>query len=473
MRLNLFRAIAKQPICAIVPITADDPGPSLTIEFDDGSCEVDMTPRVPVPSLNFENWNDENCREGFRIVAEQWDEIKKVDEIELIIPILRAIRIDHGKLFDWIATRRFNPPTFWAKQTDRLDEILHAVAIASPLPPTFQHVGSHMDTFEEPFWNLDQVRAWAQTRDPVLVRQAALPSNVNSGAIAFSILHAATQLKLAGRDVDAELWQASGWERPKETYIAPLVIEGLALKLGVPAYLLAFNKNVEVIWPHDAATDALVEAWRECPQEEHAILQSLFEGRHNDQKSILSDSKFERLTPELKNLVQNYVGRTRSQGPPHVVGLGAFEIDKYLLHLFRSGQLSAFGNVAGIPGARNISQEDWGTLEIAVGGDALRLSVWRIGNQTVHGKGEFENVRVRRDDVLSIFPADKPQATKSLKEVLRAAANQRGGTLTHKEAEKIARQARAFTTRDDLRKTMEDLRIKGKQGRKKIRRYAA
>lgn len=156
-----------------------------------------------------------------------------------------------------------------------------------------------MDAFEEPFWNLDQLRAWAQTRDPELVRQAALASNVNSGVIAFSILHAATRLKRAGRDVDAELWQASGWERPKEAYIAPLVIEGMARKLGVPAYLLAFNENVEVILPHDVATDAQVEAWRECQQEEHAFLQSLCEGlqflcegRYNDQKSILNESKF-------------------------------------------------------------------------------------------------------------------------------------------------------------------------------------
>ena len=42
-----------------------------------------------------------------------------------------------------------------------------------------------MDAFEEPFWNLDQLRAWALTRDPDLVRVAALPrvdgQQINSG----------------------------------------------------------------------------------------------------------------------------------------------------------------------------------------------------------------------------------------------------------------------------------------------------
>ena len=32
-----------------------------------------------------------------------------------------------------------------------------------------------MDTFLETFWNLDQIHGWAETRDPELVRDAALP----------------------------------------------------------------------------------------------------------------------------------------------------------------------------------------------------------------------------------------------------------------------------------------------------------
>jgi hypothetical protein len=32
-----------------------------------------------------------------------------------------------------------------------------------------------MDTFLETFWNLDQIHGWAETRDPELVREAALP----------------------------------------------------------------------------------------------------------------------------------------------------------------------------------------------------------------------------------------------------------------------------------------------------------
>jgi hypothetical protein len=59
-------------------------------------------------------------------------------------------------------------------------------------------------------------------------------------------LQEATRLKIAGRDVEAELWQASGWDRPREAYLAPKVIESEAQKLGVPSYELAVEKNVQV-----------------------------------------------------------------------------------------------------------------------------------------------------------------------------------------------------------------------------------
>lgn len=32
-----------------------------------------------------------------------------------------------------------------------------------------------MDAFLEPFWNLDQIRGWAETRDPEIIRAAAWP----------------------------------------------------------------------------------------------------------------------------------------------------------------------------------------------------------------------------------------------------------------------------------------------------------
>jgi hypothetical protein len=32
-----------------------------------------------------------------------------------------------------------------------------------------------MDAFLDPFWNLDQIRGWAETRDPELVRAASVP----------------------------------------------------------------------------------------------------------------------------------------------------------------------------------------------------------------------------------------------------------------------------------------------------------
>jgi len=71
-----------------------------------------------------------------------------------------------------------------------------------------------MDPFLETFWNLDQIHGWAETRDPELVRDAALPrygTPKKTAAIAIPVAYLPTPLLRGQRDIDAELWpQADG-----------------------------------------------------------------------------------------------------------------------------------------------------------------------------------------------------------------------------------------------------------------------
>ncbi len=84
-----------------------------------------------------------------------------------------------------------------------------------------------MDRFLENYWNLDQIRGWAETRDPEIVRAAAWPRfgrAKKSLEIAIRATHSATDVLRDGRDVDGELWAASGW--PAETKeLAQLVLD--------------------------------------------------------------------------------------------------------------------------------------------------------------------------------------------------------------------------------------------------------
>ena len=70
-----------------------------------------------------------------------------------------------------------------------------------------------MDAFLEPFWNLDQIRGWAETRDPEIIRAAACPrygEPKRTLEIAIRTTHMATAILRGGRDIDGELWAASG-----------------------------------------------------------------------------------------------------------------------------------------------------------------------------------------------------------------------------------------------------------------------
>jgi hypothetical protein len=83
----------------------------------------------------------------------------------------------------------------------------------------------------ETYWSLDQAEVWAFTRDSALVSWASKPSNFINRLPISRIAHALTLAKAAGRDVNAELWQASG--RPPEFLAEVLSAEKIANELIV------------------------------------------------------------------------------------------------------------------------------------------------------------------------------------------------------------------------------------------------
>jgi hypothetical protein len=62
----------------------------------------------------------------------------------------------------------------------------------------------------ETYWSLNQAVVWAFTRDSALVSWASKPSNFINRRPISRIGFALTLAKAAGRDVNAELWRASG-----------------------------------------------------------------------------------------------------------------------------------------------------------------------------------------------------------------------------------------------------------------------
>jgi hypothetical protein len=118
-----------------------------------------------------------------------------------------------------------------------------------------------MDAFCAPFWNLDQVAAWARSRSPAAVRfaeNAPHLGKVNSDlSIEIKTNIEASRAKSAGRDIEAELWAASRQSLPVEADDLPndmptLHIEGREVLLEslrsptrfpIEDYLLGLFRN--------------------------------------------------------------------------------------------------------------------------------------------------------------------------------------------------------------------------------------
>ena len=125
---------------------------------------------------------------------------------------------------------------------------------------------------------------------------------------------------------------------------------------------------------------------------------------HGKSDAFRSDPRLVQLSLELRRLAVDYVSAPEPHGPPCVLVRGTFPMTRYLEHLFRTGALTAEGNAPGDPKAYKLSRADWAGLEIAVGGNAWRLGVWRIGKVITAGEGVLRTLRVERETVLSVFP---------------------------------------------------------------------
>jgi hypothetical protein len=271
-----------------------------------------------------------------------------------------------------------------------------------------------MDEFLNPFWNLDQIFGWAETRDSQLVRAAAWPRYGRPKPtlqIGIRSTHAATTLLRDGRDIGGELWVASGWMPALKAFDPPSLIRAYADKHGVPAYRAYLHKDLRIDEPLEPAASALITAWKLASEPDRELLGVLVHQHTSDRAAILGDGKLSKLPEGLADALKAFLSRPEVQGPPRVYFREPFPTLNCLEFLFRLGRLTATGMLPGDPRSVDISPADWGGLGLGVGGEFERMAVWREGRLSRTGEGEFENVRVAREQVLREFPAEAPAAS--------------------------------------------------------------
>ena len=306
-----------------------------------------------------------------------------------------------------------------------------------------------MDPFLDLYWNLDQIVVWAETRDPEIVRVAAIPKECrprNSLSLLAHYPHASLHVLGVDRDVEGELWAASNWKPSIRGFVPPTGVREIAERTGRPTYEVFSEDGLFVVRPVSPAANAFRRAWMHAASSDRTKATDLFATHDDDRTRILSDPRLVEITSGLAIDVRTYIGAPEAQGPPNVFFRGIFPTVRYLEHLFRSGRLQAMGNLPNDPRALAITASDWSGLDIGVGGTRNRMCVWRLDQIRTTGAGDFENVRVERDQVLREFPAEAPPeitapsgaSDDDARAVIRAALSEHG-FLSQEKGAKIVR----------------------------------
>lgn len=293
-----------------------------------------------------------------------------------------------------------------------------------------------MDEFLSPFWNLDQVFGWADTRDPELVRAAALPRY--NRHIAIRSTQSATASMFYGRDIGGELWAASGWKPKIHPFEPPPILARRAEKRDVPAFHLYRYKDLLVDEPFDAKRQQFVDAWKFAAEADRAATAEILRDLEQGDISGFDLARLETLPTKLRDDLLAWLLEPEAQGPPNVSVREPFPTLKYLEYLFQTGRLTATAQVPGDPRSVQISKLDWSGLKIGVGGGNDRMLVWREGHFRTDGEGDLENLRLARDEVLREFPAERPEARAAepheanddeIRAVIREAVSAKGDSI--------------------------------------------
>jgi hypothetical protein len=209
-----------------------------------------------------------------------------------------------------------------------------------------------MSAFDELWWDLDGTVGWADAREPEAVNYAEygrggvrLPPSTEK--IALWTSEAAAFSASRGRDINAELWTASGW--PLEKQVPPMPIDELNLQD-----------------PERPEARALSEAVATAESYQRYFVHLMFSGQF-DERDIPSHAVMPYLSADLRSLVHAYCSRAKPRTDSAGHPLRKFPTKDFVLQLLREGRLMARGCLSGEVLARDLTSDDWATLEIEVG----------------------------------------------------------------------------------------------------------
>jgi hypothetical protein len=102
---DLVFVVAGEERPAEIIIRADGVAP-------DEIVELDVRPRIRVPSSDMDSWTIDNCSEAFDALAQA----SVFEDYPLLAPPLAAIQLTRMEFMNWLSRRALELPTFWSEQ---------------------------------------------------------------------------------------------------------------------------------------------------------------------------------------------------------------------------------------------------------------------------------------------------------------------------------------------------------------------
>jgi hypothetical protein len=106
----LFRHAQDFPVVFVI---GEESGTPVIEKMADGSVEVDLWPRLHVPSADPETWNDTSCGTTYDVLAQA--QCLMADPT--VGPALRGINLSQREFMNWLEASGYAKPRFWATET--------------------------------------------------------------------------------------------------------------------------------------------------------------------------------------------------------------------------------------------------------------------------------------------------------------------------------------------------------------------
>lgn len=107
---RMFSSLRDRDHPGLVFLGKNDSCETLRQELPDGSLILDRRPRIPVPSVDVNAWDEAGCEAAFQALAQS----PSRESCPEMAPVFAIIELTYDEFINWLAQRGWKKPKFWS-----------------------------------------------------------------------------------------------------------------------------------------------------------------------------------------------------------------------------------------------------------------------------------------------------------------------------------------------------------------------